>query len=177
MTIDEYVARFKSLAQFLYNLQNQPDEAWNSKKFEQGLRPEVINLVITQRIREYQTLIQACQLAEHSLATVVASRQLLWKHKREEGISKGGKGKEVDYKGKVTIPKCKTCGKFHKGECYQNKRTCFIFQKPGHLNWQCPNKDQKLAEDDKKKNQVRGRVYTLNVEEVTTPRILSKVWD
>jgi hypothetical protein len=30
------------------------------ERFEQGLRPEVRNLVITQQIREYQTLIQAC---------------------------------------------------------------------------------------------------------------------
>ena len=64
MTVDEYVARFESLARFSNNLQNQPDEAWKSKRFEQGLRPEVIYLVITQRIREYQTFIQACQLAE-----------------------------------------------------------------------------------------------------------------
>ena len=89
MTVDEYVARFESLARFSNNLQNQPDEAWKSKRFEQGLRPEVRNLVITQQIREYQTLIQACQLAEQSLAAVSASRQLLWKRKREEGSSKG----------------------------------------------------------------------------------------
>ena len=76
MTVDEYVARFESLARFSNNLQNQPDEAWKSKRFEQGLRPEVRNFVITQQIREYQTLILACQLAEHSLATVTASRQL-----------------------------------------------------------------------------------------------------
>jgi hypothetical protein len=76
------------------------------------------------------------------------------------------KGKEIDYKGKGTISKCKTCGKFDKGECYKNKRTYFICQKPGHLSWQCLEKDQKPAEDDKKKNQVRGRVYTLNAEEI-----------
>ena len=60
MTVDEYVAKFESLARFCNNLQNQLDEIWKSKRFEQGLRPEVRNLVITQRIREYQTLIQAC---------------------------------------------------------------------------------------------------------------------
>jgi hypothetical protein len=59
MTVDEYVARFESLARFSNNLQNQPDEAWTSKRFEQGLRPEVRNLIITQRIWEFQTLIQA----------------------------------------------------------------------------------------------------------------------
>jgi hypothetical protein len=73
-------------------------------------------------------LIQACQLAEQSLAAVAASRQLLWKRKREEGSSKRGKGNEVDHKCKGTIPKCMTCGKFHKRECYKNKRTCFICQ-------------------------------------------------
>ena len=51
MTVDEYVARFESLARFSNNLQLQPDEAWKSKRFEQGLRPEVRNLVITQQIR------------------------------------------------------------------------------------------------------------------------------
>jgi hypothetical protein len=35
MTVDEYVARFESLARFSNNLQNQPDEAWKSKRFEQ----------------------------------------------------------------------------------------------------------------------------------------------
>ena len=45
MTVDEYVARFESLALFSNNLQNQPDEAWKSKWFEQGHRPEVRNLV------------------------------------------------------------------------------------------------------------------------------------
>ena len=85
---------------------------------------------------------------------------------REEGSSKGGKGKEVDNKGKGNIPKCKTCGKFHKGECYKNKRTCFICQKPGHLSWKCSNKDLKQAEEDKKKNQMRGQVYMLNAKEV-----------
>jgi hypothetical protein len=57
MTVDEYVAKFESLARFSNNLQNQPDEIWKSKRFKQGLRPEVRNLVITQRIMEYQTLI------------------------------------------------------------------------------------------------------------------------
>ena len=113
--------------------------------------------MITHQIREYQTLIQACQLAEQSLATVSASRQLLWKRNREEGSSKGKRDKEVN-KGKSTIPKCETCGKFHRGECYKNKRTCFICQKPGHISWQCPDKDQKLAEDKEKKNLVRGRM-------------------
>ena len=91
--MDKYNARFESLARFSNNLQNQPDEAWNSKRFEQGLRPEVRYLVITQQIRECQTLIQACQLAEQSLAAMAASRQLVWKRKREEGSSKGEKGK------------------------------------------------------------------------------------
>ena len=122
-------------------------------------------MVITQQIREYQTLIQACQLAEQSLAAVSASRQLLWKRKREEGNSKGKKDKEVN-KGKSTILECETCGKFHIGECYKNKRTCFICQKPGHLSWKCSNKDLKQAEEDKKKNQMRGQVYMLNAEEV-----------
>ena len=117
MTVDEYVARFESLARFSNNLQNQPDESWKSKIFEQGLRPEVRNLVITQRIREYQTLIQTCQLAQQSLAAVTASKQLLWKRKREERSSKGGKGKEVEKKGKGTVLKCQTCGKPHKREC------------------------------------------------------------
>jgi hypothetical protein len=140
MTIDEYVARFESLARFSNNLQNQSDETWKSKSFEQGLRPEVRNLVITHQIREYQTLIQACQLVEQSLAVVTASRQLTWKRKRDEGSSKGRKDKEVN-KGKSTISKCETCGKFYRGECYKNKRTCFICQKPGHISRQCPDKD------------------------------------
>jgi hypothetical protein len=38
MMEDEYVARFESLARFSNNLQNQPDEAWKSNRFEQGLR-------------------------------------------------------------------------------------------------------------------------------------------
>jgi hypothetical protein len=42
----------------------------------------------------------------------------------------------------------------------------FICQKPGYLSWQCLDKDEKPAEEDKKKNQVRGRVYTLSAEEV-----------
>ena len=35
MTMDEYVARFESLARFSNNLQNQPDEATKSKRFKQ----------------------------------------------------------------------------------------------------------------------------------------------
>ena len=53
MTVDEYVSKFESLTRFSNNLQNQPDEAWKSKRFEHGIRPEVRNLVITQRIQEY----------------------------------------------------------------------------------------------------------------------------
>jgi hypothetical protein len=105
MTVDEYVTKFESLARFSNNLQNQLDEAWKSKKFKQGLRHEVRNLVITQRIREYQTLIQACQLPEQSFAAMAVNRQLLWKRKREEGSSKGGKDKEIDHKSKGTILK------------------------------------------------------------------------
>jgi hypothetical protein len=51
-----------------------------------------------QRIREYQTLIQACQLAEQSLAIVAVSKQVSWKRKHDEGNSKGEKRKETDYK-------------------------------------------------------------------------------
>jgi hypothetical protein len=60
-------------------------------------RDEVRKLVITQRIREYQTLIQACQLAEQSLAAVAVSKQVSWKRKRDEGNSKGEKEKETNY--------------------------------------------------------------------------------
>jgi hypothetical protein len=81
MSVYEYVAKFESLARFSSNLQNQPDEVWKSKRFEQGLRPEVRNLVITQPIREYQTLIQACQLAERSLVAVAASKKVYLKRK------------------------------------------------------------------------------------------------
>ena len=42
---------------------------------------------------------------------MAASKQLLWKRKGEEGSSKGGKGKEVENKGKGTVPKFQTCGK------------------------------------------------------------------
>jgi NAD-dependent SIR2 family protein deacetylase len=59
------------------------------------------------------------------LAAVAASKQATWKCKRDEGISKGSKGKETDYKGKGTIPKCKTCGSNLQGDIYKNKRVYF----------------------------------------------------
>jgi hypothetical protein len=50
MTIGQYVAKFEELARYSNNLRNQPDDAWKSKSFEQGLRPEIRNQVVTQEI-------------------------------------------------------------------------------------------------------------------------------
>ena len=75
MTISEYVAKFENLARFSNNLLNQTDDIWKCKRFEQGLRPELRNIVTAHRIRDYQQLIEACQLTEHSLAAVLAEKQ------------------------------------------------------------------------------------------------------
>ena len=46
MTVEKYLAMFESFSRFFNLLNNQPDEAWKSKMFQQGLRPEVRELVI-----------------------------------------------------------------------------------------------------------------------------------
>ncbi|XP_022024069.1 uncharacterized protein LOC110924360 [Helianthus annuus] len=46
-------------------------------------------------------------------------------------------GKKVKAKG--SIPKCKTCGKLHTGECLKGKKGCYNCGQEGHPYYRCPN--------------------------------------
>jgi hypothetical protein len=59
-------------------------------------------MITAHRIRDYQQLIEACQLTEHSLVAVLAEKQAIWKRKRSEEGSGSSRGKSGDKKGKQT---------------------------------------------------------------------------
>ena len=155
MTLAEYVSKFESLARFSTTLMSQPNDEWKSKRFEQGLRPELRKLVTGHRIVNFQQLLDVCQLTENSIASELAEKQANWKRKREGEGSKGNKDKGGDSKGKKvarqnekTAPKCATCGRNHYGKCWGKKGViCFRCHKPGHMKDQCPENEKDKAKD------------------------------
>ncbi|MFS7910216.1 putative RNA helicase transcription factor interactor and regulator CCHC(Zn) family [Helianthus anomalus] len=102
-------------------------------------------------------------------------------------------------KAKGSIPKCKTCGKLHTGECLKGKkgcyncgqeghpydrcpnptRTCYNCFQPGHINAECPKLQQKTDKEASKEEapRAKGRMFQISTEEAKDhPNVVSGIF-
>lgn len=64
MPIGECAAKFESLSKFSRYFQLQPDEELKCRKFEEGLRYEMGEVVVPLEIREFPALLNKCKTVE-----------------------------------------------------------------------------------------------------------------
>ncbi|XP_021979670.1 uncharacterized protein LOC110875776 [Helianthus annuus] len=102
-------------------------------------------------------------------------------------------------KAKGSIPKCKTCGKLHTGECLKGKkgcyscgqeghpyyrcpnpsRTCYNCFQPGHIKAECPKLQQKTDKEARKEEapRAKGRMFQITTEEAKDhPNVVSGIF-
>ncbi|XP_035832003.1 uncharacterized protein LOC110870500 [Helianthus annuus] len=102
-------------------------------------------------------------------------------------------------KAKGSIPKCKTCGKLHMGECLKGNKGCYncgqegypyykcpnptracynCFQ-PGHIKAECPKLQQKTNKEVRKEEvpRAKGRMFQISTEEAKDhPNVVSGIF-
>ena len=82
-----------------------------------------------------------------------------------------GKYEDKQSLGPVIKQICPNCGRNHGGKpCFVGQNVCFNYGKPGHFVKECPCRYQPPTP----KPQHPGRVFTLNVEETTSPEELKR---
>ncbi|XP_022001828.1 uncharacterized protein LOC110899246 [Helianthus annuus] len=102
-------------------------------------------------------------------------------------------------KAKGSIPKCKTCGKLHTGECLKGKkgcyncgqeghpyyrcpnpsRTCYNCFQPGHIKAECPKLQQKTDKEARKEEapRAKGVMFQITTEEARDhPSVVSGIF-
>ncbi|XP_035841510.1 uncharacterized protein LOC110876781 [Helianthus annuus] len=102
-------------------------------------------------------------------------------------------------KAKGSIPKCKTCGKLHTGECLKGKkgcyncgqeghpyyrcpnpsRTCYNYFQPGHIKAECPKLQQKTDKEARKEEapRAKGRMFQITTKEAKDhPNVVSGIF-
>ncbi|XP_022014227.1 uncharacterized protein LOC110913713 [Helianthus annuus] len=115
--------------------------------------------------------------------------------------SKKQKFQDQSKKDKVkgSIPKCKTCGKLHTGECLKGKkgyyncgqeghpyyrcpnpsRTSYNSFQPGHIKAECPKLQQKTDKEARKEEapRAKGRMFQITTEEAKDhPNVVSGIF-
>lgn len=167
MTVGQYVDKFEELAKFSLYLQHLPNDEWKASKFEQGLKPEIQNIVGALEIRDYPTLVNKSRIVEKTLGKVQIDKQNTWKRKREDAkFHQNDRFKKEWNKGKNAmtggskVEGCPKCGKSHKGACLQGQWICYRCHAPGHLARERPM--TKKGAGSEPKPQAKGRVFTLS---------------
>ena len=173
-----YVDRFEYLARF-YS-QNMSEE-WRCKKFERGLRHNLMKVIVLVRIREFPLLMEQAKMIEQ---LEVDPHRVMRSH---HGINSGGRQHKKPYsrpeRGGQGPMKCYECGgahlwrnspKFHGAK--PNKRKCYNCQKPTHFANSCLEKKfgepQQQQKSSREKTKAIGRVFAMSGSEANKSGIL-----
>ncbi|KAK8916356.1 hypothetical protein KSP39_PZI022892 [Platanthera zijinensis] len=151
-TVLQYEAEFAQLAYYAGDMVTK--ESDRCFRFQLGLREDVRVHLISQRIKNYNELVETAKLIEMDVES--SQRRMEFQTKRlPEGQSLERKSGSSNWKRKkggppaqtrsesaassnTVKPLCPKCGKNHFGECLKGTGVCFKCQKPGHRRQDCP---------------------------------------
>ena len=160
MTVASYAEKFEDMAAYSRQATYAPDERWKIDQFLFGLRAEISHSVSQREFTTYSELLRQCYVAEHSLKKVQVEASAGRIVQGDRGRSSQPfrprsppfKGKQVQGSGPNTPPLCRMCNRRHFGRCQHGSLRCYNCNEVGHLSRDCV----------KPKNQVQGRVYTMD---------------
>ncbi|XP_027912659.1 uncharacterized protein LOC114172271 [Vigna unguiculata] len=170
-SVQAYVDRFEYLARF-YS-QNMSEE-WRCRKFERGLRHNLMKVIMPMRIREFPLLVEQAKMIEQLEAD---PHRVMRSH---PGNNTGGRQQKKPYsrpqRGGQGLMKCYECGGAHlRRNCPKlhgakpDERKCYNCQKPGHFANSCPEKKSGAPPQQQKsfgeKTKAAGRVFAMSGSE------------
>jgi len=171
-SVQACVDRFEYLARF-YS-QNMSKEWW-CRKFERGLRHNIMKVIVPMRIREFPLLVEQAKTVEQ--LEVDPSRVMRTHHSsngREKRQEKPYNKPQRDGQGTVKCFECggdhyrRNCPKFS-GE-KSDERKCYICRKPDHYTNACPERGKSEVPQQQKtpreKSKVVGRVFAMSGAEI-----------
>ncbi|XP_074368990.1 uncharacterized protein LOC141708980 [Apium graveolens] len=132
MSVAEYEAKFTELSRFvLYHVDTDEKKV---KRFQQGLKPYIQNHIAVFEIINYTTLVQKVTIVESGSELIenVGARKDNPRFRTPQNSNL--------LQGRPPLPECKTCGRKHHGECYQENVTCFNCGQKGHHASRCKEK-------------------------------------
>ncbi|OMO91869.1 reverse transcriptase [Corchorus capsularis] len=167
MSVLDYANKFNELGRFCPPIIDTDEN--KATRFEHGLLPSIRSRLSSHIIESYQDALQRAIKIETDLK----------RYEREMGQRKrprfdgGHNNRQQNAKSagdKKWREKCKTCDRFHSGECYKKWGVCYECGIYGHIARDCPNKKNEAAkskpmESSQKSN---ARVFAMTRQDACT---------
>ncbi|XP_045803780.1 uncharacterized protein LOC123897255 isoform X2 [Trifolium pratense] len=157
MSVSEYAAKFEELCRFAPHYNTVEAEEDKCVKFENGLRPDIKQLIGFNEIRDFPTLVNKSRICDKDGKAKANYLKAVNDKKGKDYV----KGKPYDKKGK----KSDEGGSSGKGKGNGN---CFKCGLPGHRFFECPRKDDKClkcGKIDHKTEECKKPVVCFNCKE------------
>ncbi|KAH7837906.1 hypothetical protein Vadar_019407 [Vaccinium darrowii] len=144
MTVAGYDAEFTNLAKYGSHIINT--DSRKERNFEDGLLPEIRNVVRPLRLATYAEVLDRALLVEQGLEDV---RRISEFKKRKANVGKtAGRGMYKRQNTGITtqrnqgrtVPVCAICGKGHSGTCWYSATKCYNCGQAGHIQKNCPQR-------------------------------------
>jgi hypothetical protein len=188
MTVEQYAAKFIELSRFAPHLVSTGE--LEARKFERGLQPRIMNLVVGFQINDLTDLVDKAAIIEQTQnANSGYSSQNTnsgYSHQRKRNAPQWShSGEQSNKKRFHQTPQrnftpqqprqqgnggqhapCQKCGKLHVGNCLFGQSVCYRCRKPGHIMRDCKapiNNPGGQKRHEEPKNNATARVYALTL--------------
>ncbi|KAG2384108.1 uncharacterized protein HKW66_Vig0151290 [Vigna angularis] len=175
MTVQAYISRFEYLSRFYSQAMS---EEWRCQRFEQGLRHELMKMIVPLEIKKFPALVEKAK----KLEKIEVNPNRIMKVQKDkfpakEQLRKPYLKPQQPIYGSV---KCYECGGPHyRRECPKlsgkknDAKKCFNCNKPGHFAYNCPENIVKIEPQQpspsEEKPKAAGRVFAITGEDAAKP--------